>query len=414
MPSFVRISHLLVLSCIAFAAAAPPALLRAQAPPAARQVGTVSKLAGGLAIITNAAGTEISITLPEGVRVLQLPPGTTDLKAGTLASVEDIAVGDRILAIGAVGASPLALTATRVILMKSSDIAARNAADQAEWQKRGTGGLVKAVDGAAVTISAGAKTVTVNTTPTTVFKRYADDSVAFADAKSSSLAGLHAGDQLRARGAFSEDRSTLTAEEIVSGTFANYSGIVSSVDTQKKTLTLKDLATKKSVTVAVTAKSDLRRLPPEAAARFAVRSGPAAVAPPAGAPTVHAPGSSTATPPAASGAERGTRPAPAGASSAEPAASGSSANGQPAARRAGLDLSQMLSHLPTQTVADLKAGDAVMIVATQDQSQAATAITLLSGVESILAATPSGGRPLTLSPWNIGEPEGGGGGGAQQ
>jgi len=40
-----------------------------------------------------------------------------------------------------------------------------------------------------------------------------------------------------------------------------------------------------------------------------------------------------------------------------------------------------------------------------------TAVTLLSGVEPILAATPSGGPAMTLSPWSLGQgaPEGGGG-----
>jgi hypothetical protein len=38
----------------------------------------------------------------------------------------------------------------------------------------------------------------------------------------------------------------------------------------------------------------------------------------------------------------------------------------------------------------------------------------LSGVEPILAATPSGGPAMTLSPWSLGgegAPDGGGGGG---
>jgi hypothetical protein len=68
--------------------------------------------------------------------------------------------------------------------------------------------------------------------------------------------------------------------------------------------------------------------------------------------------------------------------------------------------------LPNKTIADLKVGDAVMIVASQpDPSNSAmTAVTLLSGVEPILAAAP-GAPSMTLSPWNIGGegPDGGGG-----
>ena len=33
-----------------------------------------------------------------------------------------------------------------MILMKSSDIAQKHEAEQADWQKRGTGGMVSAVD----------------------------------------------------------------------------------------------------------------------------------------------------------------------------------------------------------------------------------------------------------------------------
>jgi hypothetical protein len=77
-----------------------------------------------------------------------------------------------------------------------------------------------------------------------------------------------------------------------------------------------------------------------------------------------------------------------------------------------MDLSQMLSRLPTQTISDLKVGDAVMIVASQPEagSPNVSAVTLLSGVEPILAATPSGSATMSLSPWNVGgsAPEAGG------
>jgi hypothetical protein len=66
-----------------------------------------------------------------------------------------------------------------------------------------------------------------------------------------------------------------------------------------------------------------------------------------------------------------------------------------------MDLSRMLARLPTETPADLKQGDAVMIVASNNGAAGRpTAITLLSGVEQILAASPSG--ETTLSPWSLG------------
>jgi hypothetical protein len=63
-------------------------------------------------------------------------------------------------------------------------------------------------------------------------------------------------------------------------------------------------------------------------------------------------------------------------------------------------------------VSDLHKGDAVMIVATQrepsqeDKSNESTAITLLTGVEPILQAAPSGSQAMMLSPWSLGGPSG--------
>ena len=68
-----------------------------------------------------------------------------------------------------------------------------------------------------------------------------------------------------------------------------------------------------------------------------------------------------------------------------------------------MDLSQMLNRLPTGSLPDLHSGVAVMLVASQPLSgDGLTAVTLLSGVEPILAATPGGSPALTLSPWNVG------------
>jgi hypothetical protein len=68
------------------------------------------------------------------------------------------------------------------------------------------------------------------------------------------------------------------------------------------------------------------------------------------------------------------------------------------------DFQQMLSRLPAVTIADLQKGSAVMIVATEgSESTAPTAITLLTGVEPILTASPKGGQAaMLLSPWNLG------------
>ena len=74
------------------------------------------------------------------------------------------------------------------------------------------------------------------------------------------------------------------------------------------------------------------------------------------------------------------------------------------------DLSSMLSRLPTGELATVKNGDALMIVGTgAANADTVTAVTMLSGVEPILAA-PNGASSMNLAPWSMG---GGAGGDAQ-
>jgi co-chaperonin GroES (HSP10) len=372
--------------------------LMAQAPaaaptPAARQLGTVMAIAGNSLTLKTDGGQQVVVSVPDGARILQLAPGSTDLKTAQTIALKDIEAGDRVLVSGKAGDNPDTFAAARVILMKSNDIAQKHETEQADWQKRGTGGIVSAVDAGTgtLTVTVGAKKVAVTTSPKTQFRRYAGDSVKFEDAKPGMLAQIQPGDQLRVLGTKSEDGSSIPAEVIVSGSFKNLAGLITTIDAATGTLTLKDLTTKKTVTVTITPNSNVRTLPPQAAAMFAARAKGAG---------------------AGAGASGGSSPQGSGAGKAE-----ASGGGRPggAGRPAGGDLSQLVSRLPNKTIADLKVGDAVMIVASQPDPSSATvtAVTLLSGVEPILAATPSGGPAMTLSPWNLGgegAPEGGGGG----
>jgi co-chaperonin GroES (HSP10) len=362
---------------------------RAQATVVNRQIGTVKTVTPNKLTITTDAGVVSTVNVADEAKVLQIAPGSTNLKSAQTIALGDIEVGDRVLVTGHEDA-PNAFTASRVILMKSTDIAQKNETQEADWQKRGTGGLVNAIDPATgtVTITARGSKIVVKTTPTTVYRRYAGDSVKFQDAVPGTFGQIQRGDQLRVRGAKSEDGiaggpEEIAAEEIVSGAFRNLAGTIVSIDLAADKVTLKDLTTKKTYSIQLTANSSLRVLPPEVAARFAARARGGAAEGPGG-----------AKPSAAdSGAEPGVRPG--------------SGHG---AGAAGMDLSQMLSRLPQGSLQDLHAGDALMVVASQPQpgSVSLTAITLLSGVEPILAATPSGTPSMTLSPWNMSGPDGGG------
>jgi hypothetical protein len=64
-----------------------------------------------------------------------------------------------------------------------------------------------------------------------------------------------------------------------------------------------------------------------------------------------------------------------------------------------------VNRLPASTLADFQKGDAVMVVSTQgNDAGGVTAITMLGGVEAILAAAPAGNaaQAMTLSPWSLG------------
>jgi hypothetical protein len=373
------------------ALAVPMMPLVAQAPAAAgqRAAGTVKSTSATGLTLTTTAGQDVSVMIPDAAKVLVVAPGSKDLKSATPGTLSDVAVGDKVLVMGdasGAGISGSGITATRVILMKAGAIAATHQAEEAAWSKGG-GGIVKSVDPATGTIvvASGLKTVTVMVTPKTIVRRYAGGSVRFADAKMSTIAEIQKGDQLRVRGTKSADGSTITADELVTGMFRNYSGLISAIDATAGTVTLKDLTTKKPVTVAVGPNSDVRRIPAMLAERVAARM-------------------------------KGTGAAGAGAKGAAPAgAAGPAEDGAQRERSAGSDLSQMLSRLPTETVAGLKVGDAVMIVATSPGSDTETpmAVTLLAGVDAILRASPSG-QTMTLSPWALGGGEGGEGGGAPE
>ena len=150
-------------------------------------------------------GETVSLKLRGDTQVLRVPAGETDLKKAEPIKITDVASGDRVL----VTLMPGVFEARRIVVMSSSDIAKRNEADRLDWTRRGVMGIVAAKSGGEITLkmrSMGAeKKATVTVSDGTGFRRYAPDSVKFADAKKSSLAEVNVGDQLRARGQKSED-----------------------------------------------------------------------------------------------------------------------------------------------------------------------------------------------------------------
>jgi hypothetical protein len=361
-----------------------------------RVTGTVTAVAGNVLTIKDDKGAENKVTVADSARVLQLPAGAKSLSAATPIKLQDIAVGDRVLAKITAGAT--GSTASLLVAMKESDIAQKQQKDRQDWQTKGISGLVKSVDASAqtVTVSTGsgptAKTITVQASNSTNIRRYAPDSTKFDDAKTATLDQIKPGDQLRAKGEKSADGTQLTADAIVAGTFRNIAGTVVSVDAAANTVTVNDLATKKPVVVSINADSQLHTLPAEAAQRIAARlkGGPA------GAGGAATPGSAPA-----GGAGAGSGGG--GSHSWQGAAGGANGDQQGAQGQRGGDLQQALNRAPVLHLADLKKGDAVMVLTTEGQSQgAATAVTLLAGVEPLLQASPSASQSVLSASWSVG------------
>jgi hypothetical protein len=343
------------------------------AQAASRLLGTITTIGGDILTVKPAQGDGQQVEVPTTAQLKRIEPGQTNLSAAVAMQFSELAVGDRVLVNldpNATGSTPQAL---RVIAIKAEDVAKKQQDETEAWQ-HGVGGLVKSVDTAggviAVTTGAGAtlKTITVRTTPTTVLERYAPASVSFTDATPAPITAIQPGDQLRARGTRNADGTEIAADAVVSGGFRNISGTIVSIDIAGSSLVVKDLVSKKPVTVHITPQVQMRRLPDRMAQMIAARL---------------------------KGMAAGTN---GGRAQGDSAANAGQGQGPGAgAQRGGGDMQQVLSRAPAIQLSDLQKGEAVMLVSTQGASEV-TAITLLAGVEPLLEAPAS--QDL-LSNWSM-------------
>jgi hypothetical protein len=358
----------------------------AQAPTPAPFRGTVTAISGNTLTVKSDADGVRQVNVPATASLKRVAPGQTDLKSAETIPFTDLAAGDRVLVTPDPKETGPTTQALRIIAMKQSDLALKQEKDRLDWQLRGVGGPVKSVDVASgvIVLSSGsgatAKTITVHTTKATVLKRYAPASVRFDEAKPAPIDAIHAGDQLRARGTKNADGTELAAEETISGSFRNIAGTVVSLDAAGASLVVKDLTTKKPVTIKVASETQMLRLEDRIAQMMAMRLKGTT-----------------------GGAAAGTGGTGAGGNSA---AGGQRGGGQWAGRNGGagggmgggaFDPQMMLSRAPAIKLADLKKGDAVMLVVT-DGATDVSAITLLAGVEPLLEAPAA---QNLLSNWSM-------------
>jgi hypothetical protein len=370
----------------------------AQAPtaPAAsnRFLGTITAAGSGLITVKTDAGVEHKVTVPDGIKIQRIAPGAKDLSNAATIQFSDLAVGDRVLVRIAPDPATDPVTAISIVAIPQADLAQKQQQEREDWQRNGVGGLVKSVNAGTgnIEITSGAgptqKTLTLHTTPTTVLKRYAPNSVDFDQAKPAPIETIQVGDQLRAHGTKSADGLEVAAVEVVSGSFRNISGTISSINPTAMTLSLKDLITKHDVTVHIGSDAQMRKLPENMAKMLASMTKPGGDGSAAGSGQGQA-----AAGQAASGGQQ------AAASRPNYGGQAGQSSGDAGQGKRGGDLQQMLSRAPAIHLSDLQKGDAVMLVSTEGTSEV-TAITLLSGVEPLLQA-PASTQNMLLSNWSM-------------
>lgn len=366
----------------------------AQTPAApGRFVGTITAINGDILTVKPDNADTRQVEVPSTAVLKRVEPGQKDLNSAEAIQLGDLATGDRVLVRIDLNASGDTPQAAQIVTIKAADVARKQQQEREEWTRTGVGGLVKSVDTSrgVIVLTSGAgptlKIIQVRVSKTTVLKRYAPASVRFDLAQPAPIEAIQAGDQLRARGTKNADGTEIDAAEVVSGSFRNISGTVASLDAANSSFSVKDLLTKKMVTVHVAPDAQMHALPEMMARMIAARL--------------------KGTAPAASGAGGGGMPPGTSAPNGQarnwgggngPAGGQWAGQGGNGGNRGG-DMQTLLNRTPVIHFSDLKKGDAVMLVGTSGTSEV-TAITLLTGVEPLLEA-PEASRNL-LSNWSMG------------
>jgi hypothetical protein len=285
--------------------------------------------------------------------VQQVAPGERDLSKANTIALADVAAGDRVLIRGAKQGE--GFQAESIIVMSARAIAQRDQAVQKAWQERGVFGVVEEVDPASgeVRVAArGGASAVVTVSETTSVRRYAPDSIRFADAVPAKVTDMRKGDQLRAMGEKSADGTRVTAEQLVFGTFRTVAATVSAVHADRNELAVKDIQTGKTLKIIVKPDSQLKKL--------ALGQGPQM---------------------------RTGAPAPEGAR----------ARMAPPAGRTP-DIGAMLDRMPAATLPELKPGETVIVSSTAGaNNDELTAIVLLAGAEPIVDMLRARGGPDPLA-----------------
>lgn len=321
----------------------------------------------------------LDVILSDKTEYRRISPEKPSLATATPAAFSDIGTGDKVVVTGILASDKKSIPARTVNLMTKADIAGKQLKDQEQWKTRGISGQVSAINAQSkeITVSSrglGGETKTVLTPKTDAkFRRYAQDSVNYNDAKTSSMDEIKVGDSIRALGDKSADGANFQAEEIISGSFQTIAGTITAIDQATNEITINNFQTKKEFKVVVGQNSVLKQFPAEMAQRMAGMQGGGAVQPPGGAR------------PPQTGGQAGGQTAPNGGT--RPVGGMRGAGG----------IDEMLERFPTISINDLKVGEMIAFSSSKTaNADRVTAIKLLSGVEPFLktaqAQAAGGGR----------------------
>ena len=339
--------------------------------------GEVKSVAAGKIVLQTKDGA-IEVVLADKTEYKRVPPDNPSLKAAVAANFADIGVGDKLLVTGMVSEDKKTIPAKAVYLLSKSDIAQKQAKEQAEWRTRGISGQIKAINPQTkeITVSvrgiAGSRDVTLSPKETAEFLRYAPNSVSYNEAQKSSFSEIKTGDMIRALGDKNADGTTFSAERVLTGAFQTVAGTITAIDAEKGEITLNNIQTKKDVIVVIGKNTVAKQFPAEMAQRMAQFQ------------MMQASGIQP-------GGQTGARPPQAGQQSGQAQGQMPNQTGQ-----GGGSIDDMLERFPNVTIGDLKVGEMIAVSSTKTADQErVTAIKLLSGVEPFLKvpqSMPGGGR----------------------
>jgi co-chaperonin GroES (HSP10) len=336
----------------------------------------VIDLPGKQLILKTDGGSLVTVSLNDATSYMRVAPNATTLDGATKITLADVAEGDRVMAMGRVSDDRKTATAQVVVVMSKADIAQKQEAERADWKKRGILGVITALkpETKEITISTRVMGVqqplTIPVSEKVEMRRYAPDSIKFADAMPATFEELKVGDQMRALGQRNTDGTSFAAEKVVTGSFKSVAGVVTAIDPATSEVRINDMQTKQPLTVVIKQDSVLRKFP--AAGEMG--------------------GMMMSRPSGGGGAGQGAGGGP----GARPAGGiGTGAGG-------GINIQDTFERLPTIAIADVKVGDTIIVSSTQGADPTRlTAISLISGADrllNMLAARQPQAGPGTPNP----------------